>query len=76
MKKLSDSISVLPARYRKSLEFGASAEDCADVLSEYILEIETMNIMLKNELSYLYGQELVPSKYKENISKVLKDYYK
>lgn len=76
MNKLSDSISVLPARYRKRIDGGAGAEDCAHVLSEYILEIEAKNIMFKNLLSYLYGQDLVPKQYKDDIFNALQDYHK
>lgn len=74
--KLSDSISVLPARYREKIEKGANADKCAEVLSDYILEIEAKNMRFKCELEYLYGQDKIPSLYKQRIYEALQDYFK
>lgn len=73
-RSLNDSISVLPKRYRDKLKSGATAEDCAYQLSEYILEIDTHLILAKNELSYLFGQNSVPASYKKNILKALRPF--
>jgi len=69
---LKDSISVLPKKYTDELKGGASAEYCAHLLSERILELETSNILMKNELSFLFGQSLIPSKYKSSILKAIR----
>ena len=69
---LKDSISVLPKKYKDKLKNGANAEYCTHLLSERILELETSNILMKNELSYLFGQCLIPTKYKENILKAIR----
>lgn len=69
---LHDSISVLPKKYKDKLIGGANAEYCAHLLSERVLELETSNILMKNELSYLFGQRLIPDTYKENILKAIR----
>ena len=71
-KSLNKSISVLPKKYTYKLKGGATAEYCAHLLSERILELETSSIIMKNELSYLYGQPLILSKYKESILKAIR----
>lgn len=69
---LKDSVSVLPKKYTDKLSGGANAEYCAHLLSERILELEASNILMKNELSYLFGQRLIPQTYKENILKAIR----
>jgi hypothetical protein len=74
-RSIYDSISVLPKRYRDQLKQAATAEDCAYQLSEYILEIDTNLMLVKNELSYLFGQEKIPSIYKASILRALRQSY-
>ena len=59
MSELRDAISVLPAEDLDRLSQGATAEECAEALSDYVVELEAQNTALRSKLEKITMENAV-----------------